>query len=93
MPSPALKHAALKTTVWREALLPVANQNCPCIMMMRSSIITNRKQIMNTREILILKALQFKQLHTTGSNFNGDLVDEFTLVKKDDNDSSSDDTS
>lgn len=30
---------------------------------------------MNTREILILKALQFKQLHTTGSNFNGDLVD------------------
>lgn len=44
-------------------------------MMLRSSIITNRKQIMNTREILILKALQFKQLHTTGSNFNGDLVD------------------
>lgn len=30
---------------------------------------------MNTRETLILKALQFKQLHTNGSSFGGDLVD------------------
>ena len=30
---------------------------------------------MNTRETLILKALQFKELHTSGSNMTGDLVD------------------
>lgn len=30
---------------------------------------------MNTRETLILKALQFKELHTSGSSMTGDLVD------------------
>ena len=30
---------------------------------------------MNTRETLILKALQFKQLHTSGSSMGGALVD------------------
>ena len=31
--------------------------------------------IMNTRETLILKALQFKELHTSGSSMGGALVD------------------
>ena len=30
---------------------------------------------MNTRETLILKALQFKELHTSGSSMGGALVD------------------
>lgn len=30
---------------------------------------------MKTREMLIFKALQFKQLHSTGSSFPGELVD------------------
>ncbi len=32
---------------------------------------------MNTRETLILKALQFKELHTSGSSMGGALVDHF----------------
>lgn len=30
---------------------------------------------MNSREILILKALQFKQLHVYGNNLGGDIID------------------
>ena len=31
---------------------------------------------MNSRETLILHTLKFKQLHTSGSNFSGDIVDK-----------------
>lgn len=43
---------------------------------MRENIINYRKQIMNSRETLILHTLKFKQLHTSGSNFSGDIVDK-----------------
>lgn len=32
---------------------------------------------MNSREILILRTLQFKELHTQGHSLGGDLVDQF----------------
>ena len=46
------------------------------MMIMRANIINYRKKIMNSRETLILHTLKFKQLHTSGSNFSGDIVDK-----------------
>lgn len=58
------------------APLPLANQKTLCIMTLRAILINNLDLIMNTREILILKALQFKQMYQQGHSLDsGDLVD------------------
>lgn len=51
------------------------NQKSAHIITKRANFINKLDFIMNTRETLILKALQFKELHTSGSSMTGDLVD------------------
>lgn len=45
-------------------------------MKVRANIINQMGKIMNSRETLILKALQFKELNSSGSSMAGDLVDQ-----------------
>ena len=52
------------------------------MMIMRANIINYRKKIMNSRETLILHTLKFKQLHTSGSNFSGDIVDKLKPIPR-----------
>ena len=52
------------------------NQKTIDMMIMRSKIITIKLEIMNTRETLILKALQFKAIHTNSSSISAGILDK-----------------
>ena len=45
-------------------------------MIMRANIITIKLEIMNTRETLILNALQFKAIHTNSSSISAGILDK-----------------